>query len=91
MLGAPGPPTPEQTAIGRNSLRHQLAKCRRLLSAHQYQVFALSCLAGFTSREVSVRVGIRPENVQAALACLRRALGRSGVILRPRAKSERFA
>lgn len=85
VLGAPWPLTPEQIAIGRDSLRHELAECRRLLSARQYQLFALIYLAGFSPREVSKRVGLSSGNVHALLASLRRALRGGGVVLRPRA------
>ena len=79
------PATPEQTAIGRDALRQKLADCRRLLSARQYRIFTLSYIAGFTNREVGAREGMRPDSVDATLFRLRRALGRCGVVLRPRA------
>jgi RNA polymerase sigma factor (sigma-70 family) len=85
VLGVPWPLTPEQIAIGRDSLRHELAECRRLLSERQYQMFALIYLAGFSPREVSKRVGLSPGNVHALLSGLRRALGGRGVVLRTRA------
>ena len=84
VLLAPWPATPEQTAIGRDTLHQKLAECRRLLSARQYRIFALTYLAGFTNREVGARVGLRPGNVDSILFRLRRALGGSGVVIRPR-------
>ncbi|HEX4952666.1 MAG TPA: sigma-70 family RNA polymerase sigma factor [Thermoanaerobaculia bacterium] len=90
VLGPPWPATPEEMAIGRDCLRQQLAECRRLLSARQYQIFALIYLAGFTHREVSARMGLGPGRVQALLASLRRVLEASGMVLRPRvSRSER--
>ncbi len=86
------PATPEQKLIGRDTLHHRLAECRRLLSARQYRIFALTYLAGFTNREVGAREGLRPGSVDATLFRLRRALGRCGVVLRPRAtRSEQEA
>ncbi|HEX4952689.1 MAG TPA: sigma-70 family RNA polymerase sigma factor [Thermoanaerobaculia bacterium] len=90
-LGSTWPPTPEQTAIGRDSLRQQLTECRRLLSARQYQVFALIYLAGFTQQEVGARMGLRPGRVQALLAGLRRVLEASGVVRSPVSRSARDA
>lgn len=83
VLGSRWPPTPEQTAIDRDSLRHQLPECRRLLSVRQYQVFALIYLAGFTKEEVGARLGLCPGSVQTILARLRAVL-RSGGVLGPR-------
>ena len=92
VLMAPWPATPEQTAIGRDSLHHKLAECRRLLSARQYRIFALTYLAGFTNREVGAREGLRPGNVDSILFRLRRALGGTGVVIRCRAsRSEQEA
>jgi RNA polymerase sigma factor (sigma-70 family) len=92
VLLAPWPATPEQTLIGRDTLRQKLAECRRLLSARQYRIFALTYLAGFTNREVGARVGLRPGNVDSILFRLRRALGGNGVVIRCRAsRSEQEA
>jgi RNA polymerase sigma factor (sigma-70 family) len=85
MLVAPWPPTPEQAVIGRDELRHHLARCRRLLSARQYRIFTLIYVAGFTSREVGERIGLETSSVDSVLHRLRRALGESGVVIRPRA------
>jgi RNA polymerase sigma factor (sigma-70 family) len=85
VLLAPWPATPEQTVIGRDTLRQKLAECRRLLSARQYRIFALTYLAGFTKHEVGARVGLRPGTVDAALFRLRRTLGGRGVVIRLRA------
>ena len=85
VLVSTWPATPEQTVIGRDTLRHRLAECRRLFSARQYRIFALSYIAGFTNREIGARDGLRPGSVDATLFRLRRALGRRGLILRPRA------
>ncbi len=84
-LVAAWPPTPEQTLMGRDTLHHKLAECRRELSTRQYRIFVLTYLAGFTNREVGARVGLRPGSVDSILFRLRRALGRCGVVLRPRA------
>ena len=84
VLLAPWPATPEQTVMGRETLHQTLAECRRRLSARQYRIFALTYLAGFTNREISAREGLRPGSVDATLFRLRRALGRCGVVLRPR-------
>jgi RNA polymerase sigma factor (sigma-70 family) len=78
------PATPEETAIGRDELRHQLAHCRRLLSARQYRIFELVYVAGYTSREVGERIGLHTSSVDSVLHRLRRSLGDSGVVIRPR-------
>ena len=83
------PATPEQAVIGRDSLHHKLAECRRLLSARQYQIFALTYLAGFTNREVGAREGLRPGCVDSILFRLRRALRGRGVVIRGRPSGER--
>ena len=91
-LVAAWPHTPEQTAIGRDDLHHRLAECRRLLSARQYRIFALTYLAGFTNREVGAREGLRPGTVDSILFRLRRALGGNRVVIRCRAsRSEQEA
>jgi len=81
-------PTPEQTAIGRDELRHQLAECRRLLSPRDYRIFALVCLAGFSRREVGKLTGLAPGSVDSILFRLRRSLREREVALRPGAASE---
>jgi RNA polymerase sigma factor (sigma-70 family) len=79
------PATPEETTIGRDELRHHLAQCRRLLSARQYRIFTLVYVAGYTSREVGERIGLETSSVDSVLHRLRRSLGDSGVVIRPRA------
>jgi len=83
MLLAPWVPTPEQTAIGRDELRHQLAECRRLLSARDYRIFALVCLAGLSRREVGKLTGLAHGSVDSILFRLRRSLRKQEVVLRP--------
>ena len=78
-------PTPEEQAIGCDSLRHQLAECRRLLSARQYRIFTLIYVAGYTSREVGERIGLHTSSVDSVLHRLRRSLGEKDVVIRPRA------
>ena len=85
VSGPAWPATPEQTAIGREGLRHKLAECRSLLSARKYRIFALTYLAGCTNREVAASVGLRPGNVDSILFRLRRALKGSGLVPRTRA------
>jgi RNA polymerase sigma factor (sigma-70 family) len=85
MLVAPWPPTPEQAVIGRDELRHHLARCRRLLSARQYRIFTLIYFAGFTSREVGERIGLHTSSVDSVLHRLRRTLRENDVVIRPRA------
>jgi len=85
VLLPPWPPTPEQTVIGRDELRHQLAHCRRLLSARQYRIFTLIYVAGYTSREVGERIGLHTSSVDSVLHRLRRSLGEKDVVIRPRA------
>lgn len=92
VLGPCWPATAEQTAIGRDTLHQRLAECRRLLSARQYRIFALTYIAGFTNREVAAKVGLRPGNVDSILFRLRRALGGNGVVIRCRgSRSEQEA
>ena len=92
VLGPAWPATPEQTVIGRDALGHRLAECRRLLSARQYRIFALTYLAGFTNREIGARESLRPGTVDSILFRLRRALGGNGVVIRCRAsRSEQEA
>jgi RNA polymerase sigma factor (sigma-70 family) len=78
-------PTPEQQAIARDELRHQLARCRRLLSARHYRVFVLAYVAGLSRREVGAVVGLRPSSVDSVLHRLRCSLGEKDVVSRPRA------
>ena len=85
LLGPSWPHTPEQTAIGRDTLHHKLAECRRLLSTRQYRILVLTYLGGFTKCEVGAREGLRPGTVDAALFRLRRTLGGRGVVIRLRA------
>jgi RNA polymerase sigma factor (sigma-70 family) len=75
------PATPEETAIGRDELRHQLAACRRLLSARQYRIFKLIYVAGYTSREVGERIGLETSSVDSILFRLRRSLREKDLIL----------
>jgi RNA polymerase sigma factor (sigma-70 family) len=85
VLVSTWPATPEQTVIGRDSLHHRLAECRRQLSTRRYRIFALTYLAGFTNREIGAREGLRPGTVDSILFRLRRALGGNGVVIRCRA------
>jgi DNA-directed RNA polymerase specialized sigma24 family protein len=71
--------------IARGELRQQLAACRRLPSARQYRIFTHVYVAGYTSREVGERIGLETSSVDSVLHRLRRSLGESGVVVRPRA------
>ena len=79
------PVTPEQTLLARDELRHQLAECRRLLSARQYRIFTLIYVAGYTSREVGERIGLHTSSVDSVVHRLRRSLEERDVVIRPRA------
>ena len=84
------PATLEQALLARDELRHQLATCRRQLSARQYRIFALVYVAGYTSREVGERIGLETSSVDSVILRLRRSLGESGVVIRSRmARGER--